>query len=499
MPRSRSDEEEEEEDSECDSMDGFVVGEDEAEEEEEENGAGDSEVEGEDVRSPCDTDDEPSDSEKKPRRLRKQRLPLFRKARVISESSSSDDDDETFVPSRERRFSAEDGESESSSNSTNTKRKRRPSVQTSSGDDDDEPKRHRHTSRSVAPPQASLPAAPPAPELSRSALLEKINTIPWTVMHHDTVLEELKAAFVTRAYGAHDRERPLTRILAGPSGVGKTETWRSIVSSLFTKEQWIHVDFSPLVDKLDAALLVGAPPGTEGSSSTRGILTTWIESLPVQDGWFDGCLIIEEPDKGNPYIVQQLMQLVDAGIVRDASTGVEFHRPNLLIIFATNLGAHLLVDSDLRDSIPDQIRVASEISTLAINKICGGHISVAARIGPPLIYIAFTLPQVKSVVRCFIERVLEEIAVGTKSKHLAAVSIPADSIDAIVERCWDPSRGLRSMIEHVFKLRCNYVRLVLKPITFALDGPVGVEQPPACSKWSLTSDFDMTPLDAPNV
>lgn len=375
-----------------------------------------------------------------------------------SDDEDSDDDEDYTAPTRKRR---------------RTTRKR--AIHES---DDEE--------QAPTPPPAMA-----ATQAQRDELLAKVTGMKWGVLHHDDVLNELSEAFLNRLYGVHDRRRPLTRILAGPSGHGKTETGNAIAEQLFSVDSVLRVDLSSYQDRLDVSRLIGATPGTEGSSACQGVLTSFVAGLRHRDHFFDGLLVFEEADKAHSNILQQLMEFLDVGKVRDAASGQEYHNSNLLVLLTTNLGSDVLGDPGLRGDAAATAEALHSIEEVITTTICGGHVSVAARLGTPLLYVTFTPEQVHSVVRFFIERVLRDIGEGSGSITDTKTSVDNEAIASIVSTYWVAARGLRSLHPCDSRIRTEYRRQVLADR--APGARVVAQQP---TLWRLGGDLHFT--KAPN-
>jgi ATP-dependent Clp protease ATP-binding subunit ClpB len=81
--------------------------------------------------------------------------------------------------------------------------------------------------------------------------------------------------------GLQDPNRPVgTFIFLGPTGVGKTETAKSVASFLFNDEKAIvRIDMSEYMEKHAVARLIGAPPGYVGYDE-GGQLTEAVRRRP---------------------------------------------------------------------------------------------------------------------------------------------------------------------------------------------------------------------------
>src|SRR5499426_2071417 len=135
----------------------------------------------------------------------------------------------------------------------------------------------------------------------------------------------------TRA-GLKDPKRPSgSFIFLGPSGVGKTETAKTLAEFLFGEESaMIQLDMSEYMEKHTVSRLVGSPPGYVGYEE-GGQLTEAVRRKPFSVVLFD------EIEKAHPAVFNTLLQILEEGRLTDAQgRSVDFK--NTVIIMTTNLG-----------------------------------------------------------------------------------------------------------------------------------------------------------------
>src|SRR4249920_1905713 len=116
----------------------------------------------------------------------------------------------------------------------------------------------------------------------------------------------------TRA-GLKDPKRPSgSFIFLGPSGVGKTETAKTLAEFLFGDESsMIQLDMSEYMEKHTVSRLVGSPPGYVGYDE-GGQLTEAVRREPFSVVLFD------EIEKAHPDVFNALLQILEDGRLTDA-------------------------------------------------------------------------------------------------------------------------------------------------------------------------------------
>ena len=135
----------------------------------------------------------------------------------------------------------------------------------------------------------------------------------------------------TRA-GLKDPKRPSgSFIFLGPSGVGKTETAKTLAEFLFGDENaLIQLDMSEYMEKHTVSRLVGSPPGYVGYDE-GGQLTEAVRRKPFSVVLFD------EIEKAHPDVFNTLLQILEDGRLTDAQ-GRTVDFKNTVIIMTSNLG-----------------------------------------------------------------------------------------------------------------------------------------------------------------
>ena len=162
-----------------------------------------------------------------------------------------------------------------------------------------------------------------------TGLYERISA---RVIGQDEAVKAVCRAVKRKRAGISYRKNPVSMIFAGPTGVGKTELVKVLADELFKQpEAPIRLDMSEFMEKHAVSRIIGAPPGYVGYDEA-GQLTEKIRRRPYSVVLFD------EIEKAHPDVLNILLQILDDGIITDA-TGRQVNFENTIIIMTTNAGS----------------------------------------------------------------------------------------------------------------------------------------------------------------
>ncbi len=152
------------------------------------------------------------------------------------------------------------------------------------------------------------------------------------VVGQDDAIRAVSQAIRRTRAGLKDPRRPSgSFIFLGPSGVGKTETAKTLAEFLFGDESaMINLDMSEYMEKHTVSRLVGSPPGYVGYDE-GGQLTEQVRRKPFSVVLFD------EIEKAHPDVFNTLLQILEEGRLTD-SQGRTVDFKNTVIIMTSNLG-----------------------------------------------------------------------------------------------------------------------------------------------------------------
>lgn len=133
--------------------------------------------------------------------------------------------------------------------------------------------------------------------------------------------------------GLRETQKPIgSFLLAGPTGVGKTEVTRQLAALLGI--ELIRFDMSEYMERHTVSRLIGAPPGYVGYDQ-GGLLTEAINKHP------HAVLLLDEIEKAHPDVFNLLLQVMDHGMLTDTN-GRKADFRHVILVMTTNAGAELL-------------------------------------------------------------------------------------------------------------------------------------------------------------
>ncbi len=150
------------------------------------------------------------------------------------------------------------------------------------------------------------------------------------VYGQDKAITTLSAAIKLARAGLSTERKPIGAfLLAGPTGVGKTEVTRQLAKLLGV--ELIRFDMSEYMERHTVSRLIGAPPGYVGYDQ-GGLLTEEVNKHP------HAVLLLDEIEKAHPDVFNLLLQVMDHGTLTD-NNGRKADFRNIILVMTTNAGA----------------------------------------------------------------------------------------------------------------------------------------------------------------
>jgi type VI secretion system protein VasG len=175
------------------------------------------------------------------------------------------------------------------------------------------------------------------------------------VIGQDHALEMIARRIQTARAGLENPNKPIgVFLLAGPSGVGKTETALTLAEALYGGEQnAIIINMSEFQEAHTVSTLKGAPPGYVGYGE-GGVLTEAVRRRPYS------VVLLDEVEKAHPDVHEIFFQVFDKGWMEDGQgTRVDFK--NTIILLTSNVGSDLIMQLASGNERPDPARIAEAL------------------------------------------------------------------------------------------------------------------------------------------
>ena len=246
-----------------------------------------------------------------------------------------------------------------------------------------------------------------------------------TIFGQDKAIALLSSSIKLARSGLGNPDKPIGAfLLAGPTGVGKTEITRQLASILGIELQ--RFDMSEYMERHTVSRLIGAPPGYVGFDQ-GGLLTDAVLKHP------HSVILLDEVEKAHPDVFNLLLQVMDHGTLTD-NNGRHVDFRNVILVMTTNMGAFDAARSSMgfveQDHAPDALEAIKKGFTPEFRNRLDAVIPFAS-LGPDQII-----------------RVVEKFLIQLEGQ-LAAKGVLLEVDEAaklwLAEKGYDPKMGARPM------------------------------------------------------
>ena len=268
-------------------------------------------------------------------------------------------------------------------------------------------------------------------------------------LHKRVIGQEAAIVAVSKAIrraraGIKDPKRPTgSFIFLGPSGVGKTETARTLAEFLFSDEDaMIQVDMSEYMEKHSVSRLVGSPPGYVGYDE-GGQLTEAVRRKPYS------VLLLDEIEKAHPDVFNILLQILEDGRLTDAQ-GRKVDFRNTIVVMTSNIGAgQISKNQSLGFTVGDEqglsyddmkSRVMGELKKVFRPELLN-------RIDEIIVFHKLEKDEILRIVDIKMKRLRDQMSV-----HGATVELTQEAKELLVEEGYDPAMGARPLLRAIQRL-----------------------------------------------
>ena len=169
------------------------------------------------------------------------------------------------------------------------------------------------------------------------------------VIGQDKATHAVARAIKRNKAGLSDTNSPIGSFLfLGPTGVGKTQTAKTLAKFLFDSEDaMVRIDMSEYMEKHAVSRLVGAAPGYVGYEE-GGQLTEAVRRKPYS------VILFDEVEKAHPDVFNMLLQVLDDGRLTD-NKGVTVDFTNTIIILTSNIASDKIINNSNPDTLNEMV------------------------------------------------------------------------------------------------------------------------------------------------
>ncbi|MFD0705813.1 ATP-dependent Clp protease ATP-binding subunit ClpA [Photorhabdus akhurstii] len=245
------------------------------------------------------------------------------------------------------------------------------------------------------------------------------------VFGQDTAIAALTEAIKMSRAGLGQDNKPVgSFLLAGPTGVGKTEVTVQLAKVLNIK--LLRFDMSEYMERHTVSRLIGAPPGYVGFDQ-GGLLTDAVIKHP------HSVLLLDEIEKAHPDVFNLLLQVMDNGTLTD-NNGRKADFRNVILVMTTNAG----VRETQRKSIGFKQQDNSSDAMEEIKKIFTPEFR--NRLDGIIWFNALSIEVIQQVVDKFIVALQAQL-----DEKGVSLEVSADARQWLCDKGYDKAMGARPM------------------------------------------------------
>jgi ATP-dependent Clp protease ATP-binding subunit ClpA len=259
----------------------------------------------------------------------------------------------------------------------------------------------------------------------RDVLRNLERNLKMVVFGQDTAIEALTSAIKMARSGLGNPDKPIGNfLLAGPTGVGKTEVTRQLALQLGV--ELVRFDMSEYMEAHSVSRLIGAPPGYVGFDQ-GGLLTEQIVKHP------HCVLLLDEIEKAHPDVYNVLLQIMDRGALTDTN-GREANFKNVILVMTTNAGAQAAARRTIGFVEQNHATDAMEVIRKSFTPEFRNRLDAVVQFG------ALDFAHILRVV----DKFLIELEAQLQEKHVS-LDVDGEARKWLAEHGFDPQMGARPM------------------------------------------------------
>jgi len=218
-------------------------------------------------------------------------------------------------------------------------------------------------------------------------------------------------------------------LLAGTSGVGKTETALALAEAMYGGEQnVVTINMSEFQEAHTVSTLKGAPPGYVGYGE-GGVLTEAVRRKPYS------VVLLDEVEKAHPDVHEIFFQVFDKGVMEDGE-GRRIDFKNTIILLTSNAGSDLIMDLCADPDLTPEPKAIADALREPLLKVFP-----AALLGRLVVipYYPLSDEMISMIIRLQLGRIQKRM----QANHKVPLTFDDEVVKLIASRCTELESGGR--------------------------------------------------------
>ncbi len=264
------------------------------------------------------------------------------------------------------------------------------------------------------------------------SIMRLADTLSERVIGQKHGLETIANTIRLSRTGLNNPTRPIgVFMLAGTSGVGKTETALALADTLYGGEDnLITINMSEFQEAHTVSTLKGAPPGYVGYGE-GGVLTEAVRRRPYS------VVLLDEVEKAHPDVHEIFFQVFDKGHMEDGE-GRDIDFKNTIIILTSNAGSELIMsmckDPTLMPSVDGLQKALREPLLKVFPAALLGRLVVVP-------YFPISDEMLTAIIKLQLKKIQKRIA----QNHKAELVYSDEVVKLVSARCTEVESGARAV------------------------------------------------------
>ncbi len=262
------------------------------------------------------------------------------------------------------------------------------------------------------------------------AVLNLTDTLEKRIIGQRHALETIARRIQTSRARLDNPNKPIgVFMLAGTSGVGKTETALTLAEALYGGEtNVITINMSEFQEAHTVSTLKGAPPGYVGYGE-GGVLTEAVRRRPYS------VVLLDEVEKAHPDVHEMFFQVFDKGWMEDGE-GRFIDFKNTIILLTTNAGSDLIMNMCKDPDLAPDVESLTKALRAPLLKIFPPALLGRLVVVP---YYPLSDVMLRSIIQLQLNRVVKRVA----DNQEITLTYSDEVVQLIASRCTELESGGR--------------------------------------------------------